>query len=45
MEVGYAIKMTRENLASHFASQTKNLTIDLDGLIGEYSLEQLIYIT
>ena len=45
IEVGYAIKITRENLASHFSSQTKNLMIDLDGINGEYSLKQLLYIT
>jgi hypothetical protein len=45
MEVGYAIKICRENLGSHFSSQTKNLTMDFDGMIGEYSLEQLLYIT
>jgi hypothetical protein len=39
IEVGYAIKITRENLASHFSSQTKNLMIDLDGVCGEYSLK------
>jgi hypothetical protein len=45
LETGYVIKMARENLSSHFSSQTKSLTMDLDGLTQEYSLEQLLYIT
>ena len=45
IQVGYAIKLARENLASHFSLQNKNLMKDLDSINCEYSLKQLFYMT
>ena len=44
-EVGFVIKVARENLCSHFASQTKFLERDLDGLLEAHTVEQLLFLT
>lgn len=44
-EIGYVLKLARENLRSHFASQTKFLERDLDGLLEAHSVEQLLFLT
>lgn len=44
-EIGYVIKVARENLCSHFASQRKFIERDLDGLLEEHTVEQLLFLT
>ena len=44
-EIGYVIKVARENLCSHFSSQAKLLERDLDGLLEAHTVEQLLFLT
>ena len=44
-QVGYVIRVARENLKSHFLSSRKHWTRDLDGCLEEHSLDQLLYLT
>ena len=43
-EIGYVIKLARENLRT-ILSQKKMLTIAFDGLLEEFTLEHLIFMT
>ena len=44
-EIGYVLKVARENIHSQFFAQMKNLMIDLDGLLEEYKIDELLYLT
>ena len=44
-QVGYVIKISRENLKSHFLSSRKYWERDLDGALDEHSLDQLFFLT
>lgn len=44
-EVGYVLRLARENLRSHFLCQTKALQRDLEGLLEEHSIDQLLFLT
>ena len=43
--VGFVLKVSRENLKTHFVDNNKFLQQDFDGCLEEHSLEQLIYLT
>lgn len=44
-EVGYVLRLARENLRSHFLSQTKALERALDQLTEEHTIDQLMCLT
>lgn len=44
-EVGFVLKVARENIHSHFYSNLKSWTHDLDGLLEEHNFEDLMYLT
>lgn len=44
-EIGYVIKLVRENLRSMFVEQTKIFKFAFDGLLEEFALEHLMFIT
>lgn len=44
-EIGFVLKLARENLSSHFWSQKKNWLRDLDGLLQEHSFENLMFLS
>ena len=44
-EVGYVLRLARENLRSHFLCQTKALQRDLEGLLEEHTVDQLLFLT
>ena len=44
-DVGFVLKVCRENLASHFKSQQKRLQQDLDQLLDEHSADDLLFMT
>jgi len=45
IEVGYVLKIARENLKSQYMGQRKYLSRDLDGVIGNHTLDELMFIT
>ena len=44
-EIGYVIKLARENLRALFSGQTKTFQIAFDGLLEEFTLEHLMFMT
>lgn len=44
-DVGYVIKVSRENFRSHYLSSRKYWERDLDGCLEEHSIDQLIFLT
>lgn len=44
-DVGFVLKVCRENLASHFRCQRKSLERDLDELLAEHTVEELMFMT
>jgi len=44
-EVGYVLRLARENLRSHFLCQTKNFYKDLEGFLEEHTVDQLLFLT